>query len=111
MWMPMHDCPEVTDCIPAGDTKSSALLFPIHYYRKMPLNDLSLLAAHTIFTGARLASGGIGGLEIVQCRSGGFSRMPESNLAELEKQSKMLDRKIGGLLYGSLKKFRARPLV
>ncbi len=87
-------CQDSDDVAFAGDNLNSALFFAQQYYSKLPVNDLAFLAAHTILMGAKINPSGIGGLDILLCRSNGFTFASEERVAEYVKRSEQLDKKI-----------------
>lgn len=92
-------CGRIRDgAVHTGDTVNSATFWSERYCRAMPINRLAPLAAHLILTAGRLNPAVIRGLEIVVCQSGGFDRLPEESIRNLESKSSEWDVKIGEMI-------------
>jgi hypothetical protein len=83
-----------------GDWGNAAGFFIERYFpeRRRPIQELRLLAAHTVLVAGRLNPAGVGGLEIVRCSSAGFEKLGEDEIAALTEASMRLDEDIGASL-------------
>lgn len=78
----------------AGDDRNAAIFFFERYYQNdRKINELLLLAAHSVLMAGQLNPTGVGGLEIVTWREAEDrpKRLSESEIATLTKLSKSLD--------------------
>jgi hypothetical protein len=80
-----------------GDFHNAAGFFLERYFpkrRKVPIQDLVPLAAHTVLQAGELNNAGVGGLEIVRCTSAGFEKVSEDEISVLTDRSEKLDAEI-----------------
>lgn len=90
---------QITGQATAGDPGNLARFFIRHYYdHTMPIEKLTLLAAHFIVTGGQLNSGLVGGLEIAQYQKGQELRLTPTELDALTGKSTQLDELIRDVL-------------
>jgi hypothetical protein len=81
----------------AGDKANAAVFWAERYHLKSASTEqLIPLAAHLIVSASKINNGGIGGLDIVLCRSG-FSRLSDNSIKQLEQKAEEWDRTIGDL--------------
>ncbi len=91
----------VHDHVINGDRGNPAGFFIEHYFpkrRRMPIQDLIPLVAHTVLIAGVLNPAGIGGLEMLRCTSAGFKKVSERDIAALTKRSEELDAAISASL-------------
>lgn len=93
-------CSRIIDCIHAGDVTNAAVFWTMRYYRHLPVDRLSRLAAHLIVTSAKLNTATIKGLEVVFCKASGFQRLPVKQTLALQTTARELDERIGELILG-----------
>ncbi len=76
-----------------GDLHNGAKLFPLLYHKKQSLEDLKLLAAHTILMGNACAPGVISGLEMWTGDNDGknAARLEPTEIDELKRQSERIN--------------------
>jgi hypothetical protein len=77
-------CDEVEDKAVAGDTENPAIFWPERYYERLPIERLTLLAAHLILSAGQINPATIRGLEVVLCSNGGFRRLTKPQIEELK---------------------------
>jgi hypothetical protein len=83
-----------------GDQSNPAVFFTERYFprgRKSPMQDLILLAAHTVVMASKFNSG-VSGLQIVLCRQSGFHELSEEEMAVYADRSKAIDSDISDWL-------------
>jgi hypothetical protein len=73
-----------------GDVSNQAVYFAERHFQKLPIKDLTLLAAHSVIMASKFSSG-VGGLQIALCRESGFSILSDEEIADLRERSKKLD--------------------
>jgi len=86
----------------AGDCANPAMFFVERYYDELnlrPIMDLRLIAAHTIFMGAKLTNL-IKGLEMLVCRKGQRPEsLPDRDIESLAEQARQVDEKLKQSLF------------
>jgi hypothetical protein len=83
-----------------GDLSNPAGFFMERYFPKgrRTIEELLLLAAHTVLVASRLNPDGISGLEMVRCTAQGFQKVSEEKIANLTERSEQLDKNIAASL-------------
>jgi len=94
-----YRCSRRDDKAIAGNNVNSALFFIQRYYKKLPIDDLTPLAAHTILSAGYVNQTGVEGLEILRCTKEGFDFLEEKEISALTAWSCKLDTKIGRLVF------------
>jgi len=89
---------EVVDASAAGDVVNSAIFWRMHYYRRIPIANLIVLASHMIVVAGLRNSAMIEGLEIVLCDSEGFRRLSIEENREWQAKAIERDKHIGKLV-------------
>jgi hypothetical protein len=83
-----------------GDQSSPAVFLAERYYpkvRKLPVQDLVPLAAHTVLMASKFSSG-VDGLQIALCRPSAFESLSNEKIAALVKHSQAMDSQIAATL-------------
>jgi hypothetical protein len=80
-----------------GDVSNPAVYFVERHFRKLPIKDLLLLAAHTVLRASNHSSG-VGGLQVVVCDALGFRELDEYEIERLTERSERADAELGRLL-------------
>jgi 20S proteasome alpha/beta subunit len=87
-------CYPVFDKIIAGSTAVPSVYFTERLYKKLPIERLAPLVAHTIRDAGRMNQSGIEGLEMAYCSKTGILKLPQDKISELEMMSDQLEFKI-----------------
>jgi hypothetical protein len=110
-------CHEITDKMVTGQNTNAAVFWTERYYwterdyQRRPVAELIPLAAQLIISASKLNSNGIGGLEIVECKKGGFRRLSDESIRELEAVADEWDKSIRRLFTSHPKQFTYAPDV
>lgn len=104
-------CLEMESSAIAGDNINNAIFWAERYYRKAPVTELAALAAHLVVSAHHLASGTIGGLEIVLCTADGIRRLSPESIEMLRAQANKWDAEIGEMISSYRQQFTYAPNV
>ncbi len=88
-------CQPIGDKCCAGDNANAAWFLAERYYERIPVAQLIPLAAQIIVAAAKLNSGAISGLEIVECKPDCFRRLSAESALELEAKAIRVDKSLG----------------
>lgn len=102
---------EIESKVTAGDEQNAAIYFVERYYKKCPVRQLALIAAHAVLLAAELSNGTIGGLDIRLCQPDGFYHLSTDSRGALEAQVQELDGHLGHLLIAHAQEFTYIPDV
>jgi hypothetical protein len=85
----------ITDKFCQGDNANTASFFGEAYFPKdhasRPISSMRMLAAHTVLMAGKTNPCYIEGLEILECRKDGFTRLNDKEIADLVKHSATID--------------------
>jgi hypothetical protein len=97
----------ISDKFCQGDKANSASFFGEAYFPKkhatVPIANMRTLAAHAVLMAGKTNPCYIEGLEIVECRKDGFTKLPPKEIADLAERSAKIDSDLAAkMLNGSL---------
>jgi hypothetical protein len=89
------------DFMPTGDVCNAAMFFPQRYYKRLSVDQLKLLAAHTVLLAHDFNTAGVGGLEMLVCKDDKFNFLKEDEIATLRELSEQIDSSWRAIMTGA----------
>jgi len=89
---------EVIDAAASGDTVNSAIFWRMRYYKRLPIEQLTVLASHLIVSAGETNSAMIDGLEILLCDANGLRRLSDDENREWASKAKERGERIGEMV-------------
>lgn len=94
-----------------GDTVNAAIFWGEHYYKKLPVEQMSPLAAHLVVCAGKRNTAMISGLEIVFCTTSGCRRLSDDSIRDLQTKAEEWDKSFGEVLLNHRQQFTYAPNV